>query len=137
MERPPSSNCLLSRIVDQTARTKRVKVEVLIPPAVEPDPPPMNIKKIMSRQAGTPKLNTSNVLKPAVRAEADAKKESIKTRAGLCPSSVPPTLTSKTPKTKVPNKSRITAVHTEIRVDSFHFFTNPNKFDWFVYNSFN
>ena len=83
MERPPSSNCLLLRIVDQTAKTSKVKVDVLIPPAVEPDPPPMNIKKIMSRQAGTPKPKTSRVLKPAVRAEADAKKESLKTRAVL------------------------------------------------------
>ena len=63
-------------MVDHTARTSKVNVEVLIPPAVDPEPPPINMRKIMSRQVGTPKAITSKVLKPAVLAEAEAKNAS-------------------------------------------------------------
>ena len=44
------------------------KVLVLIPPAVEPDPPPINIKKIKNNKAGVANAPIETVLNPAVLA---------------------------------------------------------------------
>ena len=48
-----------------------VKVEVLIPPPVEPDDAPMNIRKIMRIKVGTLNNDMSTELKPAVRQVID------------------------------------------------------------------
>jgi hypothetical protein len=43
-------------------------VLVLIPPAVDPEPPPINIRKIKNKMAGVASAPIDTVLNPAVRA---------------------------------------------------------------------
>ena len=54
-----------------------VKVEVFIPPPVEPGEAPINIKKMNIKSIGVPIIEKSTVLKPAVLAVIDWKNEVI------------------------------------------------------------
>ena len=49
-----SSTFFLPRMVDQTVDKTIAKVEVFIPPPVEPDDAPMNIRKSMKKRIGFP-----------------------------------------------------------------------------------
>ena len=73
MLRPPSSRLLFPRIVALMASRMTINVEVLIPPAVDPDDPPMNIRKMRRITAGADSVPISTVLNPAVRGETDWK----------------------------------------------------------------
>jgi hypothetical protein len=73
MLRPPSSRLFFPRIVALMASRMTINVEVLIPPAVDPDDPPMNIRKMRRITAGADSIPISTVLNPAVRGETDWK----------------------------------------------------------------
>lgn len=62
---------LSSRIVETIAAKIKANVEVLIPPPVEPDDAPINIRKINTRRAGILINDKSSVLNPAVRELTD------------------------------------------------------------------
>ena len=76
----------LPRIVAAALKKTSANVLVLIPPAVEPEPPPINMRNIIINRAGIAIAPISIVLNPAVRAVMLWKK--------LCDSCVP-TLPSK------------------------------------------
>ena len=69
-----SSTRLRPRIVAIAFTKTKVKVEVLIPPAVDPEEPPMNMKTIRIRSVGKATAPKSTVLNPAVRVVTDWKK---------------------------------------------------------------
>ena len=50
------------------------RVVIFTPPAVEPEPAPMNIRMIIRNSAGAPKAPIGSELKPAVRQTTDWKK---------------------------------------------------------------
>ena len=66
-----NSKFLLPVMVDVAESINKVKVEVFIPPPVEPGEAPTNIKKIKNNSMGWPIIAKSTVLKPAVLAVVD------------------------------------------------------------------
>ncbi|MNH26162.1 hypothetical protein D3C79_861950 [compost metagenome] len=53
-------------ICDHIVATKTAKVVILIPPAVDPDPAPINIKRIIKNNVECVKSPIASVLEPAV-----------------------------------------------------------------------
>lgn len=58
-------------MVDQADASIMVKVDVLIPPAVDPDEPPMNMRNTISNSVGVASSAMFTELKPAVRGVTD------------------------------------------------------------------
>jgi hypothetical protein len=65
-----STSCRFRSAVTAVIKTT-ANVTVLIPPAVEPGEPPMNISKIKTNLLDADRLDISTVLKPAVLAVTD------------------------------------------------------------------
>ncbi|MCY1461967.1 hypothetical protein D9M71_796880 [compost metagenome] len=55
------------RICDHIVATKTAKVVILIPPAVDPEPAPINMKRIIKNNVECVKSPIASVLEPAVR----------------------------------------------------------------------
>jgi hypothetical protein len=66
-----NSTLFSPRMVDNADKKTSAKVLVLMPPAVDPEFPPMNIKKIKNSNVGSAMAPKSSVLNPAVRAVAE------------------------------------------------------------------
>jgi hypothetical protein len=109
-----SSTLFSPRMVDNADKKTRAKVLVLMPPAVEPELPPMNMRKRKNSKVGSAMAPKSKVLNPAVRAVADWKKEVIPCSQKLNPRKVPGS--SRAQKTKVPKINNALADPKAIRV---------------------
>ncbi len=75
-------------MVDHAETKMMVKVDVLIPPAVDPDDPPMNIKNTISIKVGVASSAMLTELKPAVRGVTDWNSEVMTVPNELIPAMV-------------------------------------------------
>ena len=70
-----SSTRFRPRMVARALTKTRANVDVLMPPAVEPEEPPINMKTIKMSSVGSATAPKSTVLNPAVRVVIDWKRE--------------------------------------------------------------
>lgn len=75
-------------MVDHAESNMMVNVDVLIPPAVDPDDPPINIKNTISNKVGVASSAMLIVLNPAVRGVTDWNSEVMIVPKVLIPSMV-------------------------------------------------
>ena len=78
----------LPRMVDQAETRMMANVDVLIPPAVEPEEPPMNMRNTISNKVGVASSAMFTELNPAVRGVTDWNKEVITVPKLLIPERV-------------------------------------------------
>ena len=77
MLRPNTLGLLPPRTLDMQDSSSTAMVVVFTPPAVDPGEPPTNMRKIVSSFEALPMPLTDTELNPAVRAVAEANRDSI------------------------------------------------------------